>query len=467
MRSIPGPRRIPFLGSTGTLLRFFRDPIKCMLNLHDAYGEIAAVSGGDSSLVCAFGPDCNQQVLSDPSTYHNAAEFPIRIPRGSAIHRLTTFLVGMNGVEHQRLRRALAPLFQKSYLHHHRDSMVMATEAALAHWRPGTEIDLSEAAAELALGVSFRCLFGLDVTAESRPLAEMALGFTTGVTSPAKLLVPWDVPGLPYSRFMRQCERHEARLRELIDVRRKNSDEKNDTLSVLLTLRDEDGKPLSDSLLVGLANEMFIAGHDTTARTVAWTLFLLERHPAIRTKVLEELHAELRGEPPTVDDIVRLPMLDAVIKESQRILPATPWLFFRRPNAPVQLGPYELPAGSGIILSPLLTHRKPETFPEPRRFKPSRWNNFTPGPYAYLPFGAGPRMCLGVSFATLSLRVILAMILQRFRLTSPDDAEVSYQARGVILGTKNGVRMRIDRQDGASPTPRPVRGNIPDLVELD
>src|ERR1700733_4716315 len=131
---IPGPRPIPFIGPAGSLLRFFRDPIRCMRGIHERYGTVAAVSEGDASLVCAFGPDCNRQILSDPDLFHNAAELPIRIPEGTSLERLSTFLVGMNGEAHHRLRRMMVPLFQKSYLETYRDAMVAAVEGALGRW---------------------------------------------------------------------------------------------------------------------------------------------------------------------------------------------------------------------------------------------------------------------------------------------------------------------------------------------
>src|SRR5690349_920266 len=102
---VPGPAAFPLLGKAGTLLRFFRDPVRCLQTLHARYGDVAAVSAGDASLVCAFGPELNRQVLSEPDLFHTAAELPIRIPKGSALERLTRFLVGTNGADHKHLRR--------------------------------------------------------------------------------------------------------------------------------------------------------------------------------------------------------------------------------------------------------------------------------------------------------------------------------------------------------------------------
>jgi cytochrome P450 len=464
--SIPGPRGIPLLGSTGSLLRFFRDPIHCMRDLKERYGDVAAVSANDASLVCAFGADINRQVLSNPDLFHTAADLPIKIPKGSSLDRLTTFLVGMNGDEHKRLRRSMSPLFQKGYLESYRDSMVVATESVLSKLQPDTSINLSAMTAEVALCVAFRCLFGVDVSSESRSLAKTALDFTDGATSLKLMIAPVDLPGWPYRKFLRLSERLEARLLEMIAERRKESPPRSDVLSILIHAADEAGTTLPDSTLVGLANELFIAGHETTACTLAWTIFLLERHPEIYNRLQEELAGVLKGEAATLADLERLPVLDGVVKESMRLLSATPFLFFRKSVAGTQLGGQNLPAGTKLVISPLMTHRVPELYAEPERFLPERWQTLQPGPYEYLPFGAGPRMCLGAAFATLSLRVMLSIILQRYRFSCPAGAAVSYKVRGVILGTKDGIPMNLSRPERSLAPAQPIVGNIRELVAL-
>jgi len=437
-----------------------------MRDTYARYGAVAAVSDHDASLVLAFGPDCNRQILSNPQLFHSAAELPIRIPEGSSLMRLSTFLAGMNGGQHDKLRRLMMPLFQKSYLETYRDAIVAAAEGELARWRTGETTDISRAMARLSLCVAFQCLFGLDVSGDARELADMGLRFTEGATSPALLLLPYDLPGTPYRSFLRLCDRLEAKLRELIHERRARPDGRHDALSLLVAVHDEDGTLLPDASLVGLANELFIAGHETTACTLAWTLFLLERHPKILGDVLDELASVLHGDAPTVEQIDRLPLLDAVVKESMRILPASPFFFFRRTTESVKVGSYELPAGASLVISPLMTHHMADLYPEPRRFKPERWNGEPPARYEYLPFGAGPRACLGASFAALSLRTMLALILQRFRLTLEPGARVSFKVRGIILGTKHGLPMRVERPSRTTAATAPLRGDIAELIDV-
>lgn len=462
---IPGPRGIPFLGKVGSTIRFFGDPIKCLRQLHRNYGNVATVSKGSAAIVCLFGADLNRAVLSNPNMFQNAAELPVRVPQGSSLARLTNFLVGMNGEEHRRLRRTMVPLFSPKSLEHHRDNIVSAAGATLQKWQVGKEVDLSVATADLALRVAFRCLFGIDLDESNRALAKMVVGFIGGATSMKTVAAPLPIPGLPYWTFLRECRRLETRLRALVAERRASAAERHDLLSILMSVDDDQAGKLSDDVLVGLANELFIAGHETTARTLGWTLFLLERHPQVLAALVDEL-SRLEGEAPTVEQLDSLPILDTVVKESMRLLSATPFLFFRRNQTSVELGGYELPPGASIVLSPLITHHLPEIFSDPDSFKPERWRDGKPGPYEYLPFGAGPRTCLGAPFAGISLRVMLAMIVQRFRIRVTRDADISYQARGIILAAKHGIPVRLERQDGKTVAPDPVRGNLGDFVNL-
>ncbi len=448
------------------MLRFFRDPVRCVTRISERYGNIAAVSAGDPTLVCAFGPELNRQVLSAPDIFQNAVEIPMPVPRGSSLERLTSFLVASNGEEHTRLRRMMMPLFQKTYVDNYHPDIVALAEERLARWRPGDTIDLAREMAELALAIAFRCFFGLEVAGDARRLADMSLRFNEEATSIKTGIVPVDVRGTPYARFLKFCDEYEAELRRIIEERKGKSGARRDALSILVDARDENGAPLTDKQLIGSASEFFIAGHKTTANNLAWALFMLERHPQVRRDVLDEIDGVLHGAAPTPQDLGKLSLLERVVKESMRIF-SPPFLFFRRPKGGVRVGPYDLPEGSGIIVSPMVTHRMRDLYPEPRRFLPDRWRSINPGPYEYLPFGAGPRTCLGANFAWLTLRLVLPMILQRFQLSLVPDAEISYIARGPILGMRQGMPMRVEKRNGQRTGPLPrVRGTIHRLVDL-
>ncbi len=279
------------------------------------------------------------------------------------------------------------------------------------------------------------------------------------------MLFPFPVPGLPYHTLLRESDVFEARLRAIIAERRQMIAGK-DALSLMIHAHDEDGAAFTDTELIGQCSLLFVAGHETTANTLSWTLFLLEQHPKVLAALLDELSAKLHGDAPTLAQIPELPLLDRVIKESMRILPATPMLFIRVLAAEAQLGPYVLPRAANVVLSPLLTHRDPDVFPEPARFRPERWEGLSPSLHEYLPFGAGPRMCLGSGFANLALRVLLPMILGRYRFTLAHGARVDRKVRGITLGPRDGIRMLVAPQDRRFVRREGVRGDIHELVDL-
>lgn len=237
-----------------------------------------------------------------------------------------------------------------------------------------------------------------------------------------------------------------------------------------LCARDGDDA-LSDDELVGEANGLFVAGYDTSAQTLMWTLFLL----ALHGDVLDEVHAEFDAvlgagsarRDPTAADVDRLVVLDRALKESMRVLPAAPMLFMREVVQETRLGDVPLPPGATVVLSTVVTHRDDGVFPEPRSFRPARFKDVDPPTYAYLPFGAGARMCLGAAFARQSLRLLLALILQRVRPVVVDGAVISRRVRGIALGTKGALPMRLLPRAVAAPRTRArVGGDIHDLVDL-
>lgn len=456
---------MPLLGTLGNMISFFRDPVRTMRSLRERYGLITALADRDPAVLCVFGGEYNRQILSDNRLFHNWSELPIPVPEDSAAARIAMALTNMNGDVHRRHRRLMMPAFQKSSIDGYQGDMVASTELALGRLVPGETIDVSKVMKDLTMHIALRCLFSLDSELDSQRLGNTAMVWTERVISPWAMLLPYRIPGIPYDRFMRVSEQFEAELREVI-ARRREQPSGRDVISALIRAHDEDGSTFTDAELVGQAAVLFIAGHETTSFTLSWTLFLLSQHPQVHAALLDELHNVLHGEPATAEHFARLPLLDAVLKESQRLMPATPYMFLRRSTAPFELGGHALPMGTTVILSPLVTHRSSEVFPEPQRFRPERWKDIQPTPYEYLPFGAGPRMCIGAGFAAQALRVVLSMVLQRHRLSLVDGARVSYKVQGITLGPRFGMPMRVGGAQDPVPTPVRVEGDIHELIDL-
>jgi cytochrome P450 len=203
----------------------------------------------------------------------------------------------------------------------------------------------------------------------------------------------------------------------------------------------------------------------TTANTLTWTLFLLAQHPLVASALYAELTRELHGKSPELSQLERLPLLDRVIKESMRVLPASS--YSQRINVePVELGPLLLSTGTLVIFSQFITHHLPEQFPEPYRFLPQRWESIDPSPYAYLPFATGPKMCIGATLAMMTIRLTVSTVWQRARLAVVPGANINGMVTSTMLGPTTGMPMTVLDADAPFES-HPVRGNINDLVYRD
>jgi len=400
---IPGLTPIPVLGPRLSMIRFFSNPIGILHTLYREYGSIASLSRGDLSFVCAFGPEYNQQILSNAKAFYNFAELPLPLPADSAAARFNSNLTAMNGEAHRRQRRLMMPAFHKKTVDSYRDDMVTVAERHLNTWPKNGSLDMRQAMVDLTLEVMMHSLFGLELGTKAAVLGQMTMEFLTRITSLEVMALPINLPGTPYRRFLKFCEGMEEQFLKMIQERRTMKERPRDALSLLIESHDEDGSSLTDNELMAQTGLLFVAGHETTAFTLLWTLFLLSQHPKVCADLLDELSRQLNGRAPTVAELDDLPFLDAVVKESMRLIPTTPFLFVRRGVDPFQLGPYEFPPDAKIVLSPLITHHMSDLYPEPECFKPERWFHLKPSAFEYLPFGAGPRMCLGAGFAAWKL----------------------------------------------------------------
>jgi cytochrome P450 len=464
---IRGPRAMPLLGTMGSLLRFFGDPVGTLLSLQRRFGDLVTLADGDPAMILALHPDHNRQILSDNRNFYNFAQAPLPVPKGSAPELLLDALTSMNGDRHKQHRRLLMPAFSKSALEGYRAEIIALTDGALGRLKAGDALDLNATFVDLTSRIALKCLFGVEPTEGEENLGVMATDFLAGLISPAAALFPYMLPGTPYRRFMKLSERLAGRMRAIIAERRARETGKLDMLSILIRTHDEDGTALTDSELLGHSAVMYVAGHETTAYTLGWTLFLLAQHPEILAEVARESRDTLGGGPPApLGEGAQLPLLERVIKESQRLLPATPYLFIRQATAGFRLAGHDLPADTGFILSPLLTHRRAELYQEPLRFDPARWTTIDPSPYEYLPFGAGPRLCIGMGFAAQALRIVLPMLLARFAFELADGAKVSRKVQGITMGPKHGLPMRL-LPSGAAVKRARVAGDIGELVALD
>jgi cytochrome P450 len=489
--SVVAPHRAPEPVAHLDLGELSQDLFHGIRQLHARFGPIAAVEDAGQRVVFLFSPEFNQQVLSDTDTYH-ARFFAVRGPRNSSQRRLTGGLLAMNGEQHRRNRRMVKEPFSLRAISTYGESIVRLIDELLATWRPGETRDIAEEMRQYMLRVTSTLLFGLDDPELAYRLGDMIarwvqLNHEVGVGA----LVPNERFHNSYEDLLAFARELEAEILGMIRRRRESQRPGIDVLSILVRMHDEEGG-LSDEELVGQAAVLFGAAHMTTAHSLAWTLLLLAQHPSVMrrlageiahsatsprsaqagaTAALEAPKCPFAAGGPAVVANGSLPkgetltLLDCVIKESMRLLPAS--AYSQRINTvPVQLGPLYLPRGTGIVFTPLVTHHLPDLYPQPEKFLPDRWLTLRPSPYAYHPFGAGPRLCIGAPLATAIIRITLQQILSRFRLTVVPGSEIDVHVESTMLVPSNGVPMQIERMDGQYAA-SPIGGNIHALVEFD
>jgi cytochrome P450 len=457
---------------------FSRDLLRGIRQLHRTHGPIAAIEDRGQRVVFLFSPDYNQQVLSDTERFQ-ARFFAVRGPKHSAQRRLTCGLLAMNGEQHRRNRRIVKEPFGLKAIATYGETIGRLTDELLAGWQPGDVRDMAEEMRQFMLRVTSTILFGLNDQEMAYRLGDMiarwvALNQEVGPGA----LVPNDQFFDHYEELLQFAEELEADIRGMIRCRRESRQPGRDVLSILVQMHDEEGG-LSDEELVGQAAVLFGAAHMTTAHSLTWLLLLLAQHPSVMRQLWDELKGtgdgglwagsdhgqrvpQADGSLPKGDE---LSLLDRVIKESMRLLPAS--AYSQRINdVAVRIGPLSLPRGTGIVFTPLVTHHLPEIYAQPEKFLPDRWQTLRPSPYAYHPFGAGPRLCIGGPLATAIIRIALAKILSRYRLTVVPGSDVGVHVESTMLVPTNGLPMEIHAADGKFES-SPIVGNIHELVEFD
>lgn len=320
-----------------------------------------------------------------------------------------------------RQRRLIQPAFARQRIESYTPAIVGCTQRMLTQWRGGEVRDIVPAMTELTMAIAGQTLLGIDVGDRFSEVTHCLQSTTRDFLArfgAALPLPPW-VPTPRNLRLKHTIRRLDRILQQLINERRAAGPGGGDFLSLLLHAKDEeDGRGISDRQIRDEVTTMFLAGHETTANALAWTWYLLGQHPEIQQRVRNEARAVLAGREPTAADVPKLTFCDMVLRESMRLYPPA-YLVGRRAIEDTMIGKYFLPAGRNVLMSQWIVHRDERWFPDPLRFHPDRWaNDFASRipKYAYFPFGGGPRVCIGNTFAMFEATLVLAMMADRFTL---------------------------------------------------
>jgi cytochrome P450 len=443
-RAIPGPRG--FFENARAFREFSRMPPRYVREAQDRWGDVVELKGLRRSLVLVGDPALAGELLQDK----DGAFQKDWVTRGLKL-LLGQGLLTSEGELWRKQRKLIAPSLSKKHIAAYADAMVRKTREWLARVEPGRVRDVHRDMTEVTLEIVVETLFGTSLGAGGhedvgRALDQVMVDFQEIVQTWRQFFPEW-VPFAARRRTVRAGKEIDRAVFDVIRRRRASGALGDDLLSRLLEARDEAGSGMTDEQLRDEAITLFLAGHETTANALSFTLLLLAEHPEVDRTLFEEVERVLGDRPATAEDVGRLPYTDAVLRESMRVRPPA-HIFGREAVRDTKLGPWDVPKGTTLLVSPWALHHDARFFPDPFAFRTERWLDGSTANLpknAYLPFGGGPRICIGDHFAMMESVLVLATIARRLRFEKTSDEPVELQA-AVTLRPKGALRLRPVRR---------------------
>ncbi len=429
-RPVPVHPGLPIVGNT---VEYLRDPLAFLRRLLSAYGHerVVRINVGRRITHLVLKPEETKQVLQENNRNYG---------RGKSFAILREFLgdglLTSEGDFWRRQRRLAQPAFHRQKLAILAETMIDQADSwanrleKLDHSNP---INMSTAVMDVTLRIVTRTLFGAGLNEQlddlSTALSNLNRIANNAVINPVRF--PKWMPTPNNRTYNRATKQVNDLIYSIIKERRASDESRDDLLDMLLrAVDDETGDGMSDNQLRDEMLTLFTAGHETTATSLAWTLHLLTQHPDVVTRIKDELNSVLGSRSQFMaDDLRALPYLAQVINESLRLYPPA-WVMSRLSLGPDRLADFTIDAQQGVLLSPYVLHHDPENWPNPERFDPDRFapeQVKTRHPYAFLPFGGGPRLCIGNQFALMELQALLATLLHRFDIRAVSGTSISAQ----------------------------------------
>ncbi|SFZ86566.1 Cytochrome P450 [Devosia enhydra] len=434
-----GPRALPLIGH---LVDMSRDTLGFFERSAKEHGDVTRLQVGAWPALLINNSDLIEQVLVKQHE---------KFTKNRVFWRQLEALLGnglftAEGASWQRQRKLAAPAFATQPLAGYAPHMVAITEATIAQWRDGQEIDLHKETMTLALRIAAKTLLDADIEAEVNDMEqagnwvidEVAARFSRPVVIPDWVPLPGHV------RYMKGIGIIDRVVGRVIADHRSGKKEANGFLALLMQGRDETGGALTDRQLRDEICNMLLAGYETSALSMSWGFHLLGQHRDIQSALAREV-LEVCGERPvTHEDIPALRQIEHAVIEIMRLLPPG-WAIGREASEDLRIGPYEVKKGTTIILSPWVTHRDARYYEAPLEFRPERWagdfRRRLPR-FAYFPFGGGPRVCIGNRFAMMEAMLLLATIVRRFDVERLTDRPVKLLP-SITLRPQGGIWVRL------------------------
>lgn len=455
----PGPTRTQVISDFNNILNHRLDWI---YDLQKKYGDVVRIPLGHRVSYAVFHPDLFRHVLvANAKNYWKGRTFE------KAAGYLGRGLATNEGKPWQIQRRRMNPHFHRQALANLSETMVFVIEKVLDRWeqqaRAGKELVLADEFQRLALEVVVRSLFGTDVAEEK--ISDVISAFKTALVFTTKRTMnPFDVPDwLPLSSN-REFKKAISFLDEVVEemIRKEYENPKGTLLSVLLSAQDpETGECMSPKQVRDEVMTMFLGGTDTSGNTLSWVLYNLNRYPQMMTDLRAEVESVLGSEPFRVEKMGELKLLKRIVDETLRLYPQN-WTMSRDNYEQDTLGGYTIPKGSTVFLGVYVAHRRPDFWTDPERFDPDRFlpeNLKGRHALAFLPFGGGPRKCIGYPFAQMEFAVALSRIVQRFDVEILNMDQVTTNPTW-SLWPKPGLQARVTVRDPSHSVGAPVQPGL-------
>lgn len=428
----------------------YRNPLRVPARLAHKYGDTFYFKFGRDKIFFLNHPDAIRELLVVQHENFRKGDGVMLLNR-----MLGNGLITNEGASHKKQRRLVQPAFHRKRIAGYAVAMVDAAQQQAHAWQDGTQVNIVQEMLQLTLVVVGKTLFNTDVSKEADTFHQ---GLATSMEAFRKIgLSPWGkwIERLPFpinARLRRARASLDEVIYRVIDEHRRAGTDQGDLLSMLLLARDEDGSAMDDQQVRDEITTLFLAGHETVAHALTWTWYLLAQHPEVRTQVQREVDMVLEGRPATIDDLSRLAYTERVIMESMRICPPV-WAIDRRAMRDTVIHGVPIPQGARVIMSQYQIHHDPRFYPDPERFDPERWTpeaQASRPKFAYFPFGGGPRLCVGESFAWTESILLLATLSQHWEICLAPGARVEFQP-AVTLRPKYGIQMTLHKRPGHFP----------------
>lgn len=447
-RTIPGPSEWPWWGSVNQVAE---NPLDFFLRAADSYGTMARFSMFGRNIVLVSEPALIREVLVE-----RVDEFP-KSERDIALLSpyLGKGLLTNNGADHRQKRKLVQPAFHHKRIQGYAETMVDYTQDMLTAWHGGEVRNISEEMMHLTLLIVAKSIF----SEEPAEMVKVAGTIGHAVREMQDVIdtdfeMPWVLPlwwPTEHGRRRRELQKtlHNT-IDSLIAKRTATSDgqvdDRGDLLSMLLLSKDEDGNGLTPEEIRDEVVTILLAGHETTSNALSWTFYLLGQHPDVAAKLFAEVDSVLQGRAPSMADLPKLPYTAQVIKESMRLYPPAWMLNARHVPVNTTLGGYHIDRGTELFISPYVMHHLPRFYDMPGEFRPERFTREFEDSlprFAYMPFGGGPRICIGNSFAMMEAQLLLATISSHYALTMLPGTVVEPNPQ-ITLSIRGGISMRLD-----------------------